>query len=50
MAWIKIPPVKWISSDEDAIYAANYFKGTQYMAYDTETTGLNKLKDYPLIF
>jgi len=50
MAWIKIPPVKWISSDEDAIYAANYFKGKQYMAYDTETTGLNKLKDYPLIF
>jgi len=50
MSWIKIPPVKWIDSNEDAEYVAKYFSGKKYMAYDTETTGLNKLKDYPLIF
>jgi DNA polymerase I-like protein with 3'-5' exonuclease and polymerase domains len=53
MAWTEIPETVWLETEEDCIKAVEYLlprcidKG---MGFDLETTGTDKIKDYPLLF
>lgn len=47
-----IPPAEWVETEQQLAEACNYLHNSgkvNGLAYDTETTGLNIWKDYPLM-
>ena len=45
-----VPPVTWVDSPEDFMKFVRHVKDTGESALDTETTGLNRAKDYVLFW
>ncbi len=52
MNWTEIPKTIWLATEEDAIAAVDYLEPrcANGLGFDLETTGLDKIKDYPLLF
>lgn len=50
--WTLIPDSEWLDTEEKVIEAGNYLANSprQLIAFDTETTGLDIARDYPLMF
>ncbi len=50
--WTLIPECEWLDSEAQIIEAGNYLANSprKLVAYDTETTGLDIARDYPLMF
>jgi DNA polymerase-1 len=44
-----IPPAEWLTTQEEVNAAMNYFVQVPRMGIDTETTGLNIIRDRPVI-
>jgi DNA polymerase-1 len=50
--WNMIPPAEWVETEQQLGEACNYLFNSgkeNGLAYDTETTGLNICRDYPLM-
>jgi DNA polymerase I-like protein with 3'-5' exonuclease and polymerase domains len=52
MAWIEIPKTVWLSTEEETDKAVDYLINEYSLGigFDLETTGIDKIKDYPLLF
>jgi DNA polymerase I-like protein with 3'-5' exonuclease and polymerase domains len=50
--WNLIPPCEWLETEQQVIEAGTYLSTTPHkeVAFDTETTGLHYIRDYPLMF
>lgn len=50
--WNVVPPSEWLETEEQVINASIYLMSTAFqtgLAVDTENTGLNNARDYPLM-
>jgi len=52
MAWTLIPECEWLETEQQVIEAGAYLSSCerQLVAFDTETTGTDIARDYPLMF
>ena len=50
MSWINIPSTIWIETEKQAIECSQYLLSKSEIALDTESSGLNKITEVPLIF
>lgn len=50
--WTLIPECEWLETEQQVIEAGAYLANTErkLVAFDTETTGLDVIRDYPLMF
>lgn len=51
MSWNFIPETQWVESDKEIIECAEYFLDMKEpFGFDEESSGLNKITDYPILF
>mgnify|MGYP006921341613 FL=1 len=48
--WKSIPPCQWLTTEQQIIECVKYLSQSEESCFDSETTGLDMIRDYPLLF
>ncbi len=48
--WIAVPNTTWLDTEQQIVECIKYISSRPEVSWDNETTGLDMIKDYPLMF